>query len=65
MEQLLIANPDLDTKFIQQMLNHDKKVAVLIKRHWKGASRKKRFKKFISEKKQAFMNFFGVNQNKR
>ena len=62
MEDLLIANPNLDTKFIQQMLNKDKKVEVLIKRHWKGGLKKMRFKKFISEKKQAFMKAFGIKQ---
>ena len=65
MEQLLIANPDLDKKFIQQMLNKDKKVEVLIKRHWNSGSRKARIKKFISEKKKFLLDALGIKQNKR
>jgi len=62
MEQMLIANPDLETKYIQQMLNRDKKTETLIKRHWKGGLRKMRIKNFLSEKKQGVMKFFGAKQ---
>lgn len=64
MEHLLIANPNIDKKFIQQMLNRDKKVEVLIKRHWKGGSKKMCIKKFISEKKQALIYSLGIKQKK-
>lgn len=61
MEQLLIANPNLDMKFIQQMLNIDRRTEVLIKRHWKGSLRKI----YLKELKQTLMSVFKQNQKKR
>ncbi len=61
MEQLLIANPNLDVKFIQQMLNIDRRTEVLIKRHWKGSLRKI----YLKELKQTLMSVFKQNQKKR
>ena len=57
-EQLLIANPNLDVKFVQQILNRDKRAEVLIKRHWKGSFRKL----LIKELKQTLISMFKTNQ---
>lgn len=62
MEHLLIARPNLDKKYIKQMLNRDKKVEPIIKKHWNGNLTGMHIQDFIAAKKQRVVQIFNKQE---